>query len=184
MSISKDEAEYMIHCIEDKVYNVIVPQLVKLGYNEFRDKTFVIALNEKRLKVLGRCKRISDNKWALTFNFKYIAQATEDEAMNVIAHEVCHAYNRAKKHDSEWKKITQRMNRTYGYNIVTKVGKEILGDYYNIIEKERVTYRVVCTTCGNESLYFRMCGAVKNAMNSGNEYICGICGGREFDILD
>lgn len=181
--------EVWIRRIEDFVYNTVVPQLCSLGYTEFKEHVYIIALSDNSKRILGLCERVrkgySRHKaiYKLSFNKLYLNSAPEHEIKNTIAHEVCHSYSKSSGHDKAWKRITQHLNIRFGYSITSTHDTDTIKSYVDAVEQTGNVYKIVCNNCGSTVLAYRMSERLRSIIRDEHIYFCNKCNSSDLDVI-
>lgn len=91
---------------------------------------------------------------------------------NTIIHELLHTCKGCQNHGTTWKRLADKVNRAYGYNIKRTTSASEKG----VQEEERVIkvkHRFACSSCGQIIERERESKFTKNY----DRYRCGCCGG-------
>lgn len=184
MDAESAEKEYMLSEMR-KVVQRVKEQLISLGYEEYRYKTFDVSFMYRKMRALGTCKKLDiyGEHCELMFNYYYIKSATDESAINVIAHEVCHAYSKAYGHDKAWKCIAAKLCRAYGYKITTRADEEESLKWQE--EKQRLgmyKYEVRCLTCNHVWKYHRMGQVIKGIYEHPETMKCPYCNKNKWSV--
>ena len=132
-----------------------------------------VQVNTRAKKRWGQCK-----KTPYGFIIQISARLLQDDvsdmaAENTMLHELLHACDGCFDHGYHWKRLAEKVNNTYGYNVKRTASCEEYGVKVER-EPERINYKFVCEGCGQVITRSRASKFTRNYSN----YICGICSGK------
>lgn len=125
----------------------------------------------------GQCKRVSSILNCFTININHILldeKNNEQALIDTLMHELLHTCKGCFNHKNEWKRLAEKVNGIYNYNI-KRTASEV--DYGIEIETENITepkYKIQCTNCGKVYTRQRKSKVVAHPEN----YRCYDCGGE------
>ena len=93
---------------------------------------------------------------------------------NTIIHELLHSCKGCMNHGENWKRLAEKVNRAYGYNIKRTSSSDEKGVQKSTVPTAKNKYCVICEKCGKKYMRTRMSNLVKYP----NRYSCGVCGGK------
>lgn len=121
----------------------------------------------------GRCRRIvsaSTYIYEIEISGRLLDDNVDDKAAETtMIHELLHTCNFCLNHGAEWKRLAEKVNKAYGYNIKRTTSAEEKG-----VEDIRKKYAVVCEKCGTETTRMKMSNLIKHP----EFYVCCRCGGN------
>ena len=164
------------------VWNEKEKEHVKNLINKYRDilinelslNIFPIAnvLYKDSINIFGSCRRLKDNTAVITIHYKTYAGG-DICLRDTICHELLHAMNDTKGHDSIFHQRSNIVNRYLGTRIGTYASKEEqeLTKQYML---SKYKYKLVCNKCGKEFFYSRKTSDIKKAINNNNMHISNL----------
>lgn len=121
-------------------------------------------------KRYGLCSKRNGN-YSIKIASKLLGDDVPDApAKNTVMHELIHTCANCMTHKNEWKRIAERVNKVYGYNVTRTA-------YYPEIEEKHPTqykYEITCKNCGAKLRRSRTSNLIQNI----NNYRCGRCHGQ------
>ena len=101
-----------------------------------------------------------------------------DEAglKNTIIHEILHTCKGCQNHQENWKRVAQKVNAAYGYNIKRTSSTLEKGVLEETMPPIPANYVVECKCCGYTYTREKKSKLITNM----ERYRCGVCGGRLF----
>lgn len=129
--------------------------------------------NYRAKKRWGQTKALYNGTYDININIRLIQDDISDESLkSTIIHELLHTCDGCMNHGEKWKRLANRVNRRYGYNIKTSstASEKGCSDY----KIERIPRFILsCNNCGCKITYYRTCKTIQNY----KRYSCGRCGG-------
>lgn len=123
----------------------------------------------------GQCKRVSStlNCFTININCMLLDEKNSEQALiDTLMHELLHTCKGCFNHKNEWKRLAEKVNEIYNYNI-----KRTYSEVDYEIETEDVAepkYKIQCTGCGQVFTRQRKSKVVAHPEN----YRCYDCGGE------
>lgn len=115
-----------------------------------------------RSKRWGGCTKLPNGAYDIEISSMLVDDSTDDKAVeNTMMHELLHTCKGCMNHGSTWKKLADKVNDVYGYNIRRTSAVEEMGISENII-KEKYKYSIVCKKCGRTSYRMRTGNIIKH----------------------
>lgn len=133
-----------------------------------------ITVNKRAKKRWGQCCKQGDS-YNINISSMLMDERVSDESLRTtVMHELLHTCSGAMNHGKTWKRLAERVNDKYGYNVkrCTNVEEKGMSEYINEINKPKHIF--VCESCGQEVRRFRESKFTKNY----EYYRCGRCKGR------
>lgn len=138
-------------------------------------------VNTRAKKRWGQCRKVGDN-YIININQILLRDDTDIEGLkNTMIHELLHTCKGCMKHTGEWKRLAEKVNRYYGYNIKRCSDAEEKGvskEQQQIRKEERIQrqpkHKFRCINCGQEIIRYKESNFTKNP----NRYRCAACGSR------
>lgn len=115
----------------------------------------------------GQCRYIGGGRYSINITNRLLDDNLPDEAAKqTIIHELLHSVDGCMNHGTNWKRVADKVNRVYHYNIKRTTSYDEKG-----VEPPKPKYIVACPCCGRTWEYVRMCDTVKRPQ----AYTCGVC---------
>ena len=134
-------------------------------------------VNTRAASRWGRCKSVPGG-YTIDINVALLNERNDLEGLkNTIIHELLHSISGCMNHGEKWKKLADKINRTYGYNIKRCSSSDEKGvDENTKIKRKTLAYKyaVKCKCCGTVIKRKR----VSNVIKYPTFYKCGKCGGK------
>lgn len=127
-----------------------------------------VSINNRLSSVLGRYFR-GDNR--IEISGKYFRNASTQDIMSTIVHEICHQVSSTAGHSKEWKVIANNVSQNTPYSI-TRL-HELDRETLSALQKDK-PYILECVNCGDRCGYTKQTKVYKDYIN----YRCGCCGGK------
>ena len=134
-------------------------------------------INTRAKNRRGQCKRVSSilNCFTININCMLLDEKNSEQALiDTLMHELLHTCKGCFNHKNEWKRLAEKVNKIYNYNI-KRTASEV--DYGIEIETENITepkYKIQCTGCGRVYTRQRKSKVIVHPEN----YRCCNCGGE------
>lgn len=126
----------------------------------------------------GQCIRLYSNGlvcFTININTMLLDEKNSEQALiDTLMHELLHTCKGCFTHKNEWKRLAEKVNKIYNYNIKRTVSAV---DYGIEIETEDIAepkYKIQCTGCGQVYTRQRKSKVVAHPEN----YRCYDCGGE------
>lgn len=126
----------------------------------------------------GQCKRLCSNGlncFTININHILLDEKNDEQALiDTLMHELLHTCKGCFNHKNEWKRLAEKVNKIYNYNIKRTVSEV---DYGIEIETENITepkYKIQCSKCGKVYTRQRKSKVITHSEN----YRCYDCGGK------
>ncbi len=134
---------------------------------------FNVTINTRAKRRWGLCHKIADGIFKIEISSRLMEDDIDmKQVEDTLIHELLHTCKGCMNHGAEWKKLADKVNRAYGYNIKRTASYAEVG----ISESERESFakhKFTCCRCGKSILRQRESKFTKNWQR----YHCGICGG-------
>ena len=128
-----------------------------------------VTVNTRAQKRWGQCKKIG-SYYMIDISSRLLSESVElIHLEDTIIHEILHTCRDCMDHGKEWKRLADKVNAAYGYNIKRTASMQEVG-----IEPIHAKYKFVCNGCGQVINRMRESKFTRNP----NAYKCGICGGK------
>ena len=137
-------------------------------------------VNTRAKKRWGLCTHNPDGSCTISISSRLLADdVAVDGAINTIIHELLHTCKGGHGHGETWKRLADKVNRAYGYNIkrcssAEEKGVEPIEDI-----PQAIKYQFKCKDCGQVYSRTRASKFTKNWQR----YRCGCCGGEFIKIF-
>lgn len=134
-----------------------------------------IKQNNRLTSTWGRCRMVSNRpkKFEIEISGRLCGDDVSTEALrDTLMHEVLHTCDGAFNHGNTWKRLADKVNREYGYNIKRCSSCEEKGMDEVPVKSKPYKYFVKCPRCGYTWKYKTMSKVVKNP----SRYSCCKCG--------
>ena len=137
-----------------------------------------ITINTRAKSRWGRCRK-TENRFGISYTIDISSELLKDEvsdraAEETMLHELIHTCKGCFNHGPEWKRLAEKVNRAYGYNVKRVTSAEEKGIEIKKPDIKKIAkYKFVCTGCGQEIYRQRESKFTRNP----NRYICAKCGG-------
>lgn len=137
-----------------------------------------VETNSRAKSRWGRCRRreaYSGTMYAIEISSELLKDEVSDKAAEeTMLHELIHTCKGCFNHGPEWKRIAEKVNRAYGYNVKRVTSAEEKGIEVKRPDIKKIAkYKFVCMGCGQEIYRQRESNFTRNS----NRYRCAICGG-------
>lgn len=154
--------------------------LVKLGYPELLDNDYVLEINPRLFKALGRCSKIGNKRYCIDINKRHFEMDSEHECMDTMMHELIHSISGCMNHGPKFQAIARRVNFNYPEFTIGTHSTEtsyVKNVYRKEKRKEVKKYMVKCTTCGHTWKYARKTNLIKTLDKnpSTDRFSCPYC---------
>ena len=152
----------------NKVYEVCSNKLSDIGIHH--GDIINLSVNTRAKRRWGRCSH-SINGFKIEISSTLLEDSVSDEATETtMLHELLHSCKGCLNHGNEWKRLADKVNNTYGYNIKRITSYEEKG-----IEREEILrkHKIVCQKCGHE--FYRM---KESKLTRHPEFYLCKCGGN------
>ena len=134
-------------------------------------------VNTRAKKRWGQCRKIG-NDYIISINHILLRDDTDINGLkNTIIHELLHTCKGCMSHTGEWKRLAEKVNKYYGYDIkrcdssndkgISEAARE------QITTTRKIKYKFRCMGCGQEIGRCKESKFVKYP----EYYKCGRCGG-------
>lgn len=133
-----------------------------------------VVVNTRAKKRWGQCKSIP-NGYIISINAALLDERNDIKGLKeTIIHEILHTCNGCMNHGIEWKRLADKVNHKYGYNVKRTSSADDKGvhDETRNIQPKAINYIIKCNNCGFEFKRTRHTSFVANPDN----YRCS-CGG-------
>ena len=135
-------------------------------------KNLTLKVNTRAKTRLGVCKKTGDC-YIIEIAALLLDERTPEEYLkNTIMHELLHTCYGCMNHTGRWKKLAERVNAAYGYDI-----KRAATEDDDIIPEElteKPKYKVVCPQCKTVYERYKRSALIKHP----ERYRCGRCKAR------
>ena len=134
-------------------------------------------INTRAKNRWGQCERVSSilNCFTININCMLLDEKNSEQALiDTLMHELLHTCKGCFNHKNEWKRLAEKVNKIYNYNIKRTYS---LVDYGIEIETEDIAepkYKIQCTGCGRVYTRQRKSKVIVHPEN----YRCCNCGGE------
>ena len=128
------------------------------------------------IREMGSCtiSRANDKICRITISRRLFFKGNENEIINVVCHEMLHAFLPAREgHGQAFKFLMDRLNKKLSLNIRVHSSRDSIQQSESLYN-----YKVTCTKCGAESYYIRAGSVVKYP----RRYICSYCGSKSLKV--
>lgn len=132
-------------------------------------KNLTFKVNTRAKTRLGVCKKSGDC-YEIEIAALLLDERTPEEYLkNTIMHELLHTCYGCMKHTGRWKKLADKVNAAYGYDIkrAASPDEELIPD--ELTDKPK--YKVVCPMCGTVYERYRKSALIQHP----ERYRCGRC---------
>ena len=157
-----------------KVYKECKQMLENLGIQTGNIQD--VKVNTRAQRRWGRCTRkltFDGYVFTIEISSRLLEDNISDEATNTtMLHELIHTCNNCMNHGIEWKRIANKVNRVYGYNIKRTTSDEEKGIDTLADIKKIAKHKFVCVGCGIETYRHRESNFTKHP----ERYKCAVCG--------
>lgn len=111
----------------------------------------------------GQCRYIGGRRYSINITNRLLDDNLPDEAAKqTIIHELLHSVNGCMNHGPNWKRVADKVNRAYHYNIKRTTSYDEKG--VEPPKPREPKYIVRCPSCGYQWKHYRKCFAVENPM--------------------
>lgn len=129
-----------------------------------------VTTNSRSKRRWGRCTHLSTGGFKIEISTQLLNDDVPDiAAETTMIHELLHTCKGCQNHGTEWKRLANKVNKAYGYNITRTTSAEEKGVSQEVIMK----HKIVCQSCGKEIYRMRESKLTKYT----NLYMC-TCGGN------
>ena len=130
-----------------------------------------VKVNMRAKTRLGRCRKTSKG-YLIEINSNLLDESIKELYLkNTIIHELLHTCEGCMNHGTNWKRLADKVNRVYGYNI-SRVGS--LPKEKDVKEIIKPNYIIKCSKCGKTYSRIKKSKLVQHP----EHYRCGRCGGK------
>lgn len=130
-----------------------------------------LEVNTRAMKRWGQCKKIS-NGYSINISARLLEDSISDQSTKeTILHELLHTCENCFDHGIEWKRLAQKVNQAYGYQIkrTTEADEKGIAEMPVLTQ---VKHRFHCAGCGAVIERVRESKFTKNY----HQYRCSKCG--------
>lgn len=121
----------------------------------------------------GQCKKVPGG-YIINISRRLLGEDVPlDSLKNTVIHELLHTCKNGYGHKGAWKRLADRVNTAYGYNIKRCSSEEDKGVEAETEPAKEPKYRLVCEGCNTVFERYRASRLTKNP----EKFRCGICGG-------
>lgn len=140
-----------------------------------------IKINSKARSRWGLCTKVGSDKFEIEISDRLLESVDSLNGLdNTILHELLHTCEGCFNHGWKWKYYAQRLQK-HGFYITRCNSAEEKG----VVEDETsYKYKVICNTCGAESLYARKTKVVSSIMKGERYCSCRKCKGKDFTVRE
>lgn len=132
-------------------------------------------VNTRAKKRWGLCRHCPDGTYIISISSRLLADnVSSDGAKNTIIHELLHSCRDGRGHGEGWKRLADRVNRAYGYNIKRCSSAEEKGVEPIENTPKEIKHKFICKDCGKVYCRTRESKFTKNWQR----YRCGVCHGE------
>lgn len=131
--------------------------------------------SNSRAKRWGLCKKVSGG-FEIQINSCFLNEQNDEKGLYAtLLHELLHTCNGCFNHGSEWQRLGDKVQSTYGYKISRTSSPEEKGLAASEIQKRfsSAKYTVTCCKCGTVFYRSRKCDVTEHP----DRYRCGACHG-------
>ena len=135
-----------------------------------------VKVNTRAAKRWGCCKTVKTvygTMYNIEISYQLLADNVDDKAAETtMLHEILHTCKYCQNHGAEWKRLAEKVNKAYGYDIKRCTSAEEKG--IEVVKSEvKPKHKIVCTKCGAEIYRQRDSKLTMYPYN----FTCGRCGG-------
>ena len=153
-SIRKDTAKYTLTDIKNEIKED-VELLISLGYADVSRNHYECRFDNRALRRLGRCTRMTTYKYLISVNEKYLRMANPESIHNTIMHVVIHSLPGCMNHGKEWQNAARRVNASYNFTPITRVHDLAEDKHYENYVKSNYHYSIECEKCHPKWSYMK-----------------------------
>lgn len=155
-----------------KLANECMAELDAIGIQYAKNIKWEI--NTRAKKRWGLCSKKPDGSYVISISNSLLDDYVPDTSTkNTINHELLHSVKGVKGHGPEWKRLADKVNRAYGYNIKRCSGDEEKGVVLPEPAPKVIKHKFRCKKCSQILEYTRESKFTKDYKS----YRCGICHG-------
>lgn len=162
----RDLTTYAIECMTE---------LEEIGIEYGNVTEFTV--NTRARKRWGQCKKVPGG-FEINISSVLLDERNDERGLKeTILHELLHTCRGCMNHGEIWKRLAQKVNMAYGYNIKrtnSADDKGVLEETRPPVKQREVNHRVTCTGCGH--VYTRT--KASKLITHTDHYRCGCCGGK------
>ena len=133
-----------------------------------------VSVNTRAKSRWGQCKRIN-GCYEINISSRLMS---EDVSLvhleDTVMHEILHTCEGCMNHGATWKKLADKVNRAYGYNIKRATSADEKGIVEPVRNVPVIRYKFACVGCGGIIQRERASKFTKYP----ERFRCGICNGR------
>ena len=127
----------------NKVYETCSKKLADIGIQHGNIKD--VSINKRAKRRWGTCKRIG-NIYSIEISSILLDDDVSDEATETtMIHELLHSCKGCFNHGNEWKRLANKVNKAYGYNVKRVTTSDEKGIAPEVVGKK---HKIVCQKCG------------------------------------
>lgn len=134
-------------------------------------------VNTRAKKRWGQCKAVPGG-YSINISNVLLDERNDIKGLKeTIHHELLHSCKGCMNHGNNWKRLAQKVNRTYGYNIKrtnSAADKGVLEETRPPVKQREINHKVVCLDCGH--IYTRT--KASKLITHTSHYRCGCCHGK------
>ena len=126
----------------------------------------------------GLCTSEGFGVYTISISTILLDDSVSDKALeSTMIHEILHTVEGCQNHGSKWKKLANKVNEAYGYDIKRTTSPEEKGEEVaKLCSKIEFKHAIKCKKCGYEIFFQRECKSTKHP----NWYTHIGCGGTFF----
>lgn len=134
-------------------------------------------VNTRAKKRWGQCKAVPGG-YSINISNVLLDERNDIKGLKeTIHHELLHSCKGCMNHGNNWKRLAQKVNRAYGYNIKrtnSEAEKGVLEETRPPVKQREINHKVVCLDCGH--IYTRT--KASKLITHTSHYRCGCCHGK------
>lgn len=164
----RDLQQYARECLNE---------LDEIGIEYGNITEFIVNTRAKRR--WGLCKTVPGGFQISISSILLDERNNEEGLKNTIIHEILHTCKGCLNHKENWKRLANKVNAAYGYNIKRCSNAEekgVLEETRPPVPVRQANYFVVCEDCGKTYSRTKKSKLITNP----GRYRCGVCGGKLF----
>lgn len=167
--------DYKNHLVET------MEQLYMLGYTEVKDNTYDLSFNTRAKYKYGSCRLKGANHYEIELNKNFADVSPIEEIKKTIMHELIHSIKGCMNHKEGWKRVVNKVNAKYGYDIERT---KAVAEYVSIVQSQETApqYQILYQGCGHVFKYKRNSKNVQLIRNQTGRLKCS-CGSCNLVLL-
>lgn len=123
----------------------------------------------------GQCRKLPNGDFSINISSVLLEDDVDIQSVETtVLHELLHSVKGVKGHGPEWKRLADKVNKAYGYNIKRCTSSEEKGIAPIQTTPKTVKHKFVCTDCGQTIERLKESKFTKDY----NKYRCGVCHGK------